>query len=238
MKKLFFLTFLLATTTFWAQTADGLVQNYLNAIGGDKLDQVHSILQKGVMNMSGMDFPTESYQDTSGKMYTKLNMMGQEITALAFDGQKGYMFDNATFGYKDIPDSLTHQFKEKAQNLFGYFYRYKQKGSQVKYLGKQKLDSINYDTVLLTLAKPAEGNIKELTVFFNPKTHLIEAIKIVKDGHIIFTKPQAYKTFDGIGLPTKIVTVMDDQPVMTIKLDEIKINPPAPDPSIFSKPKQ
>ena len=178
----------------------------------------------------------ENYKSTSGKMYVKLNMMGQDIVALAFDGQKGYKFDN--FAYTDIPDSLATKFKEKAKNLFGYFYKYKANGIHLKYLGQQKLDSIQAETLQMTFDKPIEGGIKDAVAYFNPETGLLIGIKIVKDGHIVITKPTDYKAFDGILMPTKIINEVDGNTVQTMKFDTIKINPAEPDPAIFEKPKQ
>ena len=236
MKKLLLLAFIFSITGLKAQKADQIVQNYLQKIGGNKLDQVHSIFKKGTMTMNGMDFPMESYQSASGKMYSKLKMMGQDIVVLAFDGQKGYRFAN--FNYVNIPDSLSTQIKEKAQNLFGFFYKYKEHGRHLKYLGQQKFDSIQAESLQIIFDKPIEGGINDAVAFFNPKTGLLIGIKIVKDGHIIITRPAEYKKFKGITLPTKVTTEADGNNIQTIKFDTIQINPPAPDPAIFQKPKK
>ncbi len=236
MKKLFLLAFIISVTGLQAQKADQIVQNYLQKIGGQKLDKVHSILKKGTMNMNGMDFPMESYQSSDGKMYTKLKMMGQDIVALAFDGKKGYQFAN--FSYVDIPDSLTTKFKEKSQNFFGFFYKYKEHGRQLKYLGQQKFDSIQAESLQISFDKPIEGGIKDAVAFFDPETGLLMGIKIVKDGHIIITRTSEYKVFDDISLPTKITIDMDGSVIRTFKFNTIQVNPPVSDPAIFEKPKQ
>ena len=236
MKKLLLLALMISISSIWAQTADQIVQKYIQKIGGQKLEQVHGILQKGSMNINGMDFPMENYQDTSGKMYSKINMMGQNIVALAFDGKKGYQFAN--FNYNSIPDSLTTQIKEKAKNLFGYFYKYKEQGRHIKYLGQQKFDDIQAESVQMTFDKPIEGGVKDVIAFFNPETGLIIGVKIVNAGHIIITRPSNYKEFDGILMPTKITNEMDGKIFQTITFDTIQMNPPAPDPAIFEKPKQ
>jgi len=236
-KKLLFLFVFISLNT-WGQTAEQIVDKYLDKIGGKKLETVHAILQKGEMVTNGMSIPMTNYQDTSGRMYSKLNLMGNEIIAVAFDGEKGYVFDNASFGYRDIPDSLTHNFKEKAKNIFGNFYKYKQAGQKVKYLGKQKFEDATYDAVLLTFSKPLEGKIKDLIAYFDPDTSLLKAIKIVADGQIVITKPVNYKSFDGILFPEELITEVDGNNVMTMKFNEIQINPPAPDSKIFIKPEQ
>ncbi len=238
MKKNLFLFAWIISQIISAQSAENIIQNYYKAIGGEKLNQVQAILQKGKMISNGMEFPMESYQNTKGQMYTKMNLMGQDMTMVAFDGQKGFVFDNASFGYKDIPDSLANVFKKKAENLFGYFYQYKKAGHKLKYLGKQKLEGKTYDKVHLILAKPVEKNIQDIFAYFDPKTHLLYAVEIKKDGHLALTENQDYKTFDGLKFPTKIITKIDGNPVMTLQINDLKINPPQPAPAVFAKPKK
>ncbi len=238
MKKLLLYFFIFSGLIASAQKADQLAQNYLDAIGGKKLDQVKSISQKGTMSMNGVDFPMEAYQNINGQMYSKINMMGSDIVAAAFDGQKGYVFDNATFGYKDIPDSLTDAFRQKAKNIFGYFYQYKKNGTTLKYVGQDTFKGKTVEVVEMHLATPGQEGIQDLTVYFDPETHYIAAIKVEKDGHKVLTIPAKYKGFDGVYFPMEMQTEIDGTPMMTIKFEEIKINPPAPDPAIFTKPKQ
>ncbi len=238
MKKTFLLLSIIISSIVTAQTAEDIVKNYYKGIGGQQLEKVHAILQKGKMVSNGMEFPLESYQNTNGQMYTKMNLMGQDMTMVAFDGQKGYVFDNATFGYKDIPDSLANVFKNKAKNLFGYFYNYKKAGHKIKYLGKQKLEGKEYDKVQLNLSEPVEKGVENIFAYFNPETHLLSAVEIKNNGHIVITENGDYKTFDNIKLPTKIVTKVDGNPMVTMQINEVKINPPQPDKAIFIKPKQ
>jgi len=237
MRKLFIL-FLFISATSWAQNGEQVVQDYFKAIGGEKLQNVQAILQKGVMQSGGIDIPIESYQNKDGQMYSKLNMMGSDIIAVAFDGKKGFRFDNATWGYKDIPDSLANDFKDKAKNMFGYFYNYKEKGYKVKYLGKQNKNGLTYDKVELILVKPVDGGIKNIVAYFNTQTHLLDLVEIKNDGNLITTETKDFKDFDGIKFPTKIVTKVDGNVMMTLNLKEVKINPPKPEASVFTKPKQ
>jgi len=237
MKKLLIL-FLFISATSWAQNADKIIQDYYKAIGGKKLQNVQAVMQKGVMQSGGVDIPIESYQNKDGQMYSKLNMMGSDIIAVAFDGKKGFTFDNMTFGYKDIPDSLASNFRDKAKNMFGFFYNYKQKGHKIKYLGKQNKNGQTYNKVELILAKPVDGGIKSLVAYFNTQTHFLDLIEVKKDGNLVITETKDFKDFDGIKFPTKIVTKVGENVMVTLNLTEVKINPPKPDPSVFTKPKQ
>ncbi len=236
MRKLLILLLTLSITNVWSQKADNIIENYIQKLGGEKLDQVHSIFQKGSVNMNGMTFPMENYQSDSGVIYTKINMNGNDIITVAFDGKKGYRFNG--FGYEDIPDSLANQYQEKAKNLFGYFYKYKDTGKKVRYLGKEKFDDVEAESLQLTFDKPIEGGLNKLNAYFNPATGLLMGVKVKKDGHTVITKFSDFKEFDGISFMTKISIEVDGTVFQSFKTDSIKINPPAPDSKVFIKPKK
>jgi len=235
MKKLFVTGLLLTSLFLLAQSPEKIVDDYFKSLGGD-LEKVHAILQKGKMKINGMEFPMENYQDTSGKIYSKINMMGKEITVVAFDGKNGYMFDDATFSYRDIPDSLKQDLREKARNIFGYLYNYKQNKTELKYLGLQKIDGKELQAVKARFAKPIEGKVQEMILYFNPDTHLIELMKVYAGDIIGYNKIPEYKNFDGYYFPAKIITEVDGVEVNNITFDQIIVNPPEPDPSVFIKP--
>ena len=236
MKKFISLLLLITGVLVFGQNPEKILDDYYNSIGKN-LDNVHSILQKGKMNINGMEFPMENYQDLEGRMYSKINMMGSEIVAIAFDGNKGYMFDNATFGYKNIPDSLAQKFKNKATGIFGEFYKYKEKGIQLKYLGLKKIGDTEYQAIEAHLKEPAEGDIQDFILYFDPQTHLLSYSEVTTDGKNILVSMEDYKNFDGYMFPSKIDTKVDGVSVTALIFDEIKINPPQPDSSIFTKPK-
>ncbi len=226
--------FLMAVT---AQTPDQIVEQYIKALGGEQnLSSIKSIQKIDTMSANGMDFPMKTYQDLTGKILSTMQMGGQEIILVAFDGQKGFMFDQATFGYKDIPDSLKTDYADKAKNFFGYFYKYKEKGYQLKYKGKKIMDGKEMEAIDLHMQKPAEGGIQDFVAYFDVKDHLLKIIEINKNNMTIFTKIDQYKKFGDVNFPTLVVTEVNGAPAMTLKTAEVSINVPAPSKEMFQKP--
>ncbi len=237
MKKILSLMGLFFVMTGMAQTPDQIVNQYINALGGsEKLSSVKSIQKKDTMVANGMEFPMDTYQDKTGKIYSTMKMGDQEIILLAFDGEKGFMFDNMTYSYKDISPDQAASFKNKAKNMFGYFYEYKKAGHQLKYTGQQTKDGKKMDVVEMHLKEPVEGGIQDLTAYFDADSHLLNLIEVEKNGAKVITRIKGYKTFEGIKFPAEVVTEMNGTPIMTLKTGDVKINAPAPPADKFVKP--
>ena len=237
MKKLLGLMGFFLMLTGTAQTADQVIDNYIKAIGGkEKVAAVKAVQKKDLMNMQGMDFPMENYQDTSGRMYSTMEMGGQKVILVAFDGKKGFMFDNRSFGYMDIPEDKAEQFKDKAKNIFGAFYEYKKQGNTVKYKGQKEINGKKMEVIEMHLKKPAEGGIQDLIAYFDTDNHLLKGIEINNLGKRILTRINDYKEFDGVKFPIEIVTEVDGVPQMTLKTESVTVNPPAPSKDKFIKP--
>jgi len=237
MKNLLSLLTFFFILTGTAQKADQVIDNYLKALGGkEKLASVKAVQKKDVMTMQGMDFPMENYQDTTGRMYSTMEMGGQKVILVAFDGKKGYMFDNRTYSYKDIPQDKAEQFKDKAKNIFGSFYEYKKQGNTAQYKGQKEMDGKKMEVVELHLKKPVEGGVQDLIAYFDADNHLLKVIEINNLGKKILTKINNYKDLEGVKFPLEIVTEVEGVPQMTLKTESLKINPPAPSKDKFVKP--
>jgi hypothetical protein len=237
MKHLITLSILFLVTTGIAQNPDKVIDNYIKALGGaDKLASVKSIHKKDTMIANGMSLPMETYQDTTGKIYSSTEMAGQKIILVAFDGEKGFVFDNTTFGYKDISQDQAESFRNKAKNIFGYFYNYKKEGHTLKYKGKEVKNGKNMEVLEMHLKEPVEGDIQDLTAYFDTDTHLLSMIEIEKDGNLIVTHVENYKPYSGILFPVEITTKLNGNTAMILKNADVTINPPAPSADKFVKP--
>ncbi len=239
MKKIITLLSLFLFAGLSAQTAEQVVDNYLKALGGkEKLASVKSLQKKDTMIANGMSFPMETYQDVNGKIYSTMEMGAQKIVLAAFDGEKGFVFDNATFGYKDVSPEKAKSLKDKAKNLFGYFYDYKKAGHTLKYKGKEIKNGMNAEVVEMHLKEPVEGGVQDLTAYFDAGDHLLKLIEIKNGNNTIVTEIKDYKNFDGILFPVLIETTVNGVPAMTVKTGDVKINVPAPSADKFVKPNQ
>jgi len=239
MKKILLLFIAILSTNTFAQDVDQIYNDYVNAIGGKaKLAKVKSIQKTITMKTAqGMEIPMDTYQSSDGTIYTKMSMMGQELIAVAFDGKKGYKM-NQSMGYDDISADDAQKYTEKAKDLFGNLLRYKERGDKLEYIGKEKLDDVDYDALKLVLKTLAEGGISEMKLLINPKTHLVDHIIVETNGMTIDTKIVSYTDVDGIKFVEKIEIFMGGDVLQSMTISAIKINAPAPDASVFVKPKE
>ena len=83
MKKLSLLVktlvIVLGVSNAQAQTADDVVNKYIETIGGkQKLEAVTSTKMELVANYQGMEIPVEVTTSKDGKMLVKINLMGKK----------------------------------------------------------------------------------------------------------------------------------------------------------------
>lgn len=87
MKSIFTTCFLLfAFTIVHAQSAESIINECKEALGGANWEKVNSIKYSTVLEQGGMQIPLEIYQMRDGRMYVKFNYQGMEIVQAAFDG--------------------------------------------------------------------------------------------------------------------------------------------------------
>ncbi len=240
MKKLLLLFVTILSINTYAQDVNKIYNDYVDALGGKaKLAKIKSVQKKIVMSMpaQGMEIPMNTYQSTDGVIYTEMDMMGQKLIAVAFDGKKGFKL-NQQMGYDDITPEEANKYVDKAKDIFGSVLRYKERGDQLSYIGKEKVDDIEYDTLKLNLKEAIEGGITEMKILFNPKTHLIDYIIMDVNGMAIKTKISSYIEVEGIKFIEKLDTLINDQIGQSMTISDIKVNAPAPDASVFVKPKE
>ena len=152
-----------------AQTVDEVVSKYVDALGGkDKLSSLKTARMEGSINVSGTDV---------GVIVTKLQLVGQrnDISVMGQDGYQIYTPDKGwsfmPFMGQASPEALKdEEVKAGAAglDLQGNLFNYKEKGTQVELLGKEKIDSAECYKVKATLKG---GEI--VTYFIDTKTNYI-----------------------------------------------------------------
>lgn len=154
MKKIW-LVFLATTFTALvanAQTADEIVNKYVDARGGaEKLKALQSMVMEGSMSQQGVDVVMK---------YTSVHNKGTRVDFTAM-GQSGYNIISTTegwafnpFGGGEVQAIEGAQLKEAQAglDLQGPLFDYKAKGHTVEYQGKESIDGKEYFKLKLTRA--------------------------------------------------------------------------------------
>ncbi len=196
------------TTVSVAQITD----NFFKAIGGtDKVKAVKSIAQKGKIDMIGRNGEYISKSAAPNKTFVSYNIGGLIIKQI-FDGEKGFVFQGQKF---DLPAEMTDPLK-KTNSLFvplseGY------KSAKVE--GIVSENGVEYYKVVA-------ADISR-TDYYDVKTGLLmkseQKMKSPQGEMIATTINKGYKTFEGILMPTEILTEVGPQ-TAKIVIESVEIN--------------
>jgi len=170
MKKLFISAALLLTTlaSVSAQTADEVINKYIDAIGGkDKCLSIKSLKIEGQIEIQGLTIPYTMQAVNNKASRMDAEFQGMKIVDIVTP-QAGWSMDG-TKGESTLKPISQEDLKTKVDNLDiqDQLIDYAQKGHKVEMLGKDEADGNEYFKVKLTTKA---GNDK--IYFIDTKTYL------------------------------------------------------------------
>jgi outer membrane lipoprotein-sorting protein len=226
-----------AATTSFAQTADEIVAKHIEAIGGaEKWKALKSMQMNNKFNVQGMDIESKTSIVAGKSLKTEVSVMGQEIIT-AVDGETGWMQRPAMMGGTGEPEDMPGaEIKEalKQTNLGGALLNYKEKGSTLELVGKEKLDGADVYHLKLT---EKNGDVSNLFLSASTYYTLKSAGKRRVQGQEIDAEVNYsnFKQVEGLTFPHTMETPSPMGGTMTIETESIKLNPTL-DEAIFKKP--
>jgi len=215
-----------------SQTLEDILSKHFKAVGQDKLIAAKTIIITAKIKQMGMEMPLEMQVKKPNKFVVSFDMQGQKMIQ-AFDGEKGWVI--APWISPD-PQELTGDQLRLAQqqvNLEGDLYNYKEKGSVAELIGKVNIDGKEAYRIKLTTN---DNSAKDF--FLDANSYYINSVKasVLAQGQTmnIEQKMSNYKTFDGITMPTLIVS---NSPMGNVEIvyEDIKFNENIND-SVFKQP--
>ena len=155
MKKLNYLLLtafvFMISISFSAQTADEIIENYIEKIGGDENWQnVKAIKMNAIINQMGMEIPIEMVQ-SANKSYTKIFIQGQEIKQGVFDGETLWSTNFMTMKAEKSSQEDIDKLKNELGEFPNPFLNYKEKGFSLEFMGTEIVDGS--DTFKIKLIK-------------------------------------------------------------------------------------
>jgi hypothetical protein len=152
LKTLFIALLLLAIAPVaQAQTADEIITAYFENTGGvDAWGELEGLLIKGSVNAQGMDIPVEIYQTKDNKQLVKINLQGQEMTQLAFDGETMWTTNFMTMSPEKSDSETTENMKKQAGDFPNPFYNYADRGYTVELMGNETKEGTETYKIKLT----------------------------------------------------------------------------------------
>gem|GEM_PF-6474 len=202
-------------------TADQVVEDYLNAIGGRaKISGIKDMQSTSSMQVQGMAFGIKTFQKGRNKYAVEMSMNGQVMNKQFYDGEKGGQ--SAMGQVEDLVGEQLGDFKEQA--LFCKEATYKTGGYKYELKGIEAINGSN--AYVIEVVRP-DG--KKITEYYDTKTSL--KLREVSTGTGMDGNPSVqtidmmeYKDVNGVKLPHGM-TVSGAFPVpFKVVVTEIKLN--------------
>lgn len=236
-KTLLFCLALLTAVTTQAQTADEIINNYLENIGGaEKWLTLKSTKMTATMAMQGMEFPGTMFSAPPNKQRAEIDVQGQQIIS-AYDGETAWMI-NPLMGSADpqkLPDDQAEEMKK--QEFESPFLDYKKKGHTAELEGKETVDGT--ETYKVKLTKKG-GDIEyyyfDMEYFVPIMTQRPVASGPMK-GQMASTYLSDYQEVDGLMMPFFIESKIGGQTLQKITITSVELNPEI-ETSMFDFPKK
>jgi len=228
---------LMSINSLHAQTADEIIDKYIEASGGkDVISKINSIYMESTVSVMGNDAPA-TITILNGKGYkTEMEMNGSKMVSCLTD--TGGWVINPMMGADPQPMPEEQYKMGKLQlNIGGPLYNYKEKGVKAELQGREKVGDVNAYKLKVTTP-----DSNEVTYYIDPNTyHIIQAnVSTVFQGQpidVTTTFSNFQKTDIGYILPYSIDTNYGGQMDVPITITKVEVNKEI-DPSAFEMPKQ
>ncbi|WP_422104505.1 outer membrane lipoprotein-sorting protein [Winogradskyella sp.] len=152
-----------------AQTADEIVTNYIENIGGhDAWDSVENMKITGVANQQGTDYPFVATYMKDGRYVIDVDLQGNSFIVEAFDGENSWAMNFQTQKAEAADSETSTNTKNGAKDeIVSPFFNYSDKGYKVELLGKDTWEGSEVYKVKLTMTPVlVDGKEEENTELF------------------------------------------------------------------------
>jgi hypothetical protein len=217
-----------------AQTADEIIEKYLQNIGGkEKLRAMKALRMTGKAKQQGMEFPFTTINAEGGKQKQTFTFQGKEIVQPCFDGTTGWSTNFMTMKAEKMETEDADNMKREATDFPEPFLDYAKKGYTVTLEGKEKVEGTECFKIKLT-KKPQviEGKeVENVTYYFFDTENFVPLVskstmkKGQAKGATMETVYSDYQEVNGLYFPMSIAQKFNGQTAITIVVEKVEINP-------------
>ena len=227
---------LFCTITVSAQTADEIINKYIQVVGGtDLLTKITSVYTESTMDVMGMQGTIKTTTLNGKGMKQEMDISGSLISTCYTD--KGGWSINPMAGGTSAEDMPEGQYKSgKEQIIIGApFINYAEKGYKAELVGTETVGNVNAYKINMT----SPDNISSLYYFDPNSSYLIKSVQEIEmQGQMIdnVINYSDYRQTDGYSAPYKMEMVLaGGQFTMSMTVTKVELNKPV-DEAIFAKP--
>jgi predicted Zn-dependent peptidase/uncharacterized membrane protein YkoI len=202
-------------------TADQIVEDYLNAIGGrKKIEAIQDMYSEATMQMRGPSFSVKTYHKGGNKIAIEMSMNGQPMNKQTYDGVQG--IQSGMGQVETLEGEQLENLKEQA--MIAKEANYKAGGYKLTLKG---IEEVNGSPAYVVEVQRADG--KKSTEYYDTKTSL--KVREISTGQGMDGNPSTqildladYQETNGIKLP-RSMTVSGVFPVpFKVTVTSLKIN--------------
>lgn len=237
MKKLIWISAiftLLFSLSTEAQTADEIIDNYFENIGGkENLKALEGIRMKAMVTNQGMEIPIEIVQLADGRQMTLINFQGKEIKQGVYDGETLWSHNFMTMQAEKSDAETTENFKLNTNDFPDSFLDYKDKGYTVELLGTETIDGAEtYKVKLVKEPVTIDGKQEEDVSFYYFDTENFVPIAVhseIKQGGAKGMTQEVtmsdYQEVEGLYFPFAMTQGIKDGQSSPLTIQSIELNP-------------
>jgi hypothetical protein len=129
-------------STLNAQTAEEIIDNYIENIGGsDAWSKIESMEVTGIGRQQGVDYPFVATNMKDGRRIVDVNLQGNSFIFDAFDGESAWAMNFNTQKAEALDAETSMNTKNSATDyLPDGFMNYKEKGYTIELVGKESFE--------------------------------------------------------------------------------------------------
>lgn len=240
------LAFVLMCSFVHAQTADEIIDTYIENIGGvDAFNALEGIQINASASAQGMEIPITIIQLKDGKQLMMLTLQGQEIVQMAFDGETAWATNFMNMQAEKSDSETTENLKRQVGDFPDAFLNYKDKGYAVEKMENETYEGTECFKLKLTKTPQlVEGvEVENVTIFYFDTENFVPIATETEmksgqfKGMVAFSSFSDYQEVDGLYFPFSLTQGMKGQPGQTINVESIVLNPEIED-AIFAFPSE
>jgi hypothetical protein len=234
-----------AAFTAQAQTADEVINNYFEVIGGrEAMAKVKNTEMIATIKMQGMELPATMVNTADGKMKMSVNFQGMEFVQPSFDGETGWQTNMTNMQPEKMDDQTNAITKDQAADFPDPFLNYKEKGYTVVLEGEETIEGVDtYKVKLVKKPLMIDGKeVENFTYYFFDKDSGVQIMTRSESqfgpakGMTVESFMSDYQEVEGIYFPFSIEQKVNGQSQMSIVVDKIELNKEV-DNTMFAFPK-
>ncbi|WP_224487921.1 outer membrane lipoprotein-sorting protein [Robertkochia flava] len=229
-----FMAVLSLSTALHAQTADEILENYFENIGGkEKLKSLQGLKMMAKVNQGGMEIPVEVYSLADGRQMNLISFQGKEIKQGVFDGETLWSHNFMTMQPEKSDAESTSNFKLNANDFPDPFIDYKEKGYTVELLGEETVEGAStYKIKLVKEPLTIDGKQEEdVSFYYFDKDNFVPIAveSVIKQGpakgQTSMVTMSDYQEVEGLYFPFSMTQGVKGQPGQPLVFDSIELNP-------------